>query len=62
MRERRDIRQAQAHKIIEMQRPRFRDVSERASSHVAVIGGIGQRADPHAVEHDPNNAIEWVHA
>jgi len=62
MRERRDIRQAQAHKIIQAQRPRFRHVAERVAADVIVIGSVRQRADPHTVEYDPKDAIEWFHA
>ena len=35
---------------------RFGDVPERVAADVAVFGGVGQRADPHAIEHDPDDS------
>ncbi len=56
--ERLDIREAEAHEIRQLQRARARDVAQRVAAHVAVIGGIGQLADAHAIEHDPDHPVK----
>ncbi len=58
MRERLDVGEAEPHEIWQLQRARARDVAQRVAAHVAILGGVGQFADPDAVEHDPDNAGE----
>lgn len=59
MREGRDVGQAEANEIGEMQRTRTRDMAERVAANVAVIGSVGKRADADAVEDDPDDARKW---
>ena len=59
--ERGDIRKSEAHKVRQRQRARFSDVAERVAAHVVVIRGVGQRADPHAVQHNPDDSFERRH-
>ena len=34
-------------------------MSERVPALIAIVPGIGQFADAHAIEHDPNDALEF---
>ena len=40
------------------QRTRFRDVTQRVAADVAVVRRVGQLANAHAVENNPNHAFE----
>ena len=60
--ERLDIGEAEADQIRNAQRTRARDVAERVAAHVAVVRGVGQFADADAIEHDPDDAVEFWRA
>ena len=59
--QRRDIRQSKPHQIWNLQGPRFRDVSEGISSHVAIIRRIRQFADAHAIQDNPEDSVVRIH-
>ncbi len=61
MGQRRYVRQSEAHKARQRQRTQFSDVSERVAADVAVFAGVRQRADAHAVQHDPDDPFELSH-
>lgn len=44
--------------IWQAQRTRACDMAERVAADVAVIGGVGKRADADAIEDDPDDARE----
>ena len=56
MRERRDIGKAEPHQVGQRERPKLRDVPERVAPDIAIFGGVGQFANAHAIEHDPNDS------
>src|SRR6266576_3665197 len=45
----------------DFQRPRFRDVSKRVPAEVAVVRRIRELTYPNAVQHDPENSLEFLH-
>ena len=53
-----DIRHTQAHEVGHGQRPRARDVPQRVAPGVAVLSGVRQFPNTHAIQHDPHDAIE----
>lgn len=61
---RRDIAKPKPLQIRHFQRPRGGDVPERISPSIAVFGRIGQGANAHAIENDPNYPREslQIHA
>ena len=56
--ERRNIGQTQPDQIWKRQRARFRDVTQRVAARVSVLACVGKRANPHAVEHNPDDSFE----
>jgi hypothetical protein len=56
--ERLDVREAQAHEIRKVQRPRSRDVSECVAAHFTVLNGVGEFADANAIEDNPDYPSE----
>jgi hypothetical protein len=36
-------------------------VSESVAANVAIVGGVGQWANPHAVKNDPEDALKAGH-
>ena len=61
MRERLNVCQSQLHQIWNRQRARFRNVAQRVSPDVPVVGGIRQLANSHAVQHDPDHTSKTSH-
>src|SRR5882762_3034735 len=61
MLQRRDVRQSEAHQIRDLQRPRFSDMSKRVPAHVAILRRIRELSNPHAIQHDPENSLEFPH-
>ena len=59
--QRRDVGEAHSNQIRNLSGAGLRDVAERVAADVAVVGGVGQRADADAVEDDPDDAFEWWH-
>jgi len=59
--ERRDIGQAQPHQIGQCKGPRLGNVAERVPASVFIFSGIGQLADPNAVQNNPDDPFERRH-
>jgi hypothetical protein len=53
-----DVREAEAHKIRQLERTRTGNMSKRVSPDVAVVGCIREFANADAVENNPDNALE----
>src|SRR5580692_6179001 len=58
MREWFDVGEADGNEIWYVQRARARDVADGVAADVTVLRGVRQFADAHAIENDPNDAIE----
>jgi len=59
--ERCDVGKAETHEVGELQRTGLGDMAERGAAGVAVVGGVGKRADADGVEDDPDDAGEGGH-
>jgi hypothetical protein len=55
-----NVGKAETHEIWQGQRTRFRDVAQRVAADVAVLGGVGKRADTDAVQDNPDDFLEWL--
>jgi hypothetical protein len=53
-----DIGQAEIDKSGDVYRARFGDVAQGATSDVVVVAGVGQRANPDTVQHDPDYPLD----
>ena len=60
--QRSDICQAQFHESRNFDWARFRDMAQSVAPNIAVVGGVRQLADTHAVEHDPNDSVPGGHS
>ena len=61
MRKRRNIRKTESHQIWELQRPRLGNVSKCCTADVAIIRRVGQFADAHAIQDNPDDAFKIRH-
>ncbi len=53
-----DVGEPEAAQIRQAQAAQARDVAERVTAHVAVIGGVRHGPDSQAVQHDPDHTVE----
>jgi len=59
--ERRNFSKTQPDQIWQRHGPRFRDVPESVATGVVVLRGIGQRANSHAIQHNPEDSSKRRH-
>src|SRR5215469_7975105 len=61
MLQRRDVRESKFHQRWDLQRARLGDVAQRAAPRIAILFGVGQGSNPHAVQHHPDHTINFAH-
>src|SRR5579875_2665142 len=54
-----DIAQPEPSQVWKTERPLRCNVTQRIAALIAILGGIGHRANAHAVQHDPDHALKW---